>query len=87
MYELDDYMILKGKFHEVSLFIRELSNISNYISEEVVQEIENINKLSIKSLNRMKLLIEEEKIFIIEKYLPSNLDTKMLHIKSEDEKI
>ena len=35
----------------------------------------------------MKLLIEEEKIFIIEKYLPSNLDTRMLHIKSDDDKI
>ena len=44
-------------------------NISNYIVEEIIQEINDIKKLDIRSMNEVKIILEGDKLYIIENFL------------------
>lgn len=46
-----------------------MMNISNYIVEEIIQEINDIKKLDIRSMNEVKIILEGDKLYIIENFL------------------
>ena len=64
-----------------------MANISNYIVEEIIQEINDLKKLNIESMNEIKIILEGDKLYIIENFLKTNIKTHMFQIKSYDEKI
>lgn len=77
----EDYSTYKttGKENNQTYFLRELSNISNYIFEEISQELEIVMKSNAVCVNSTKIFLDQEteKIYILESYCEENLQRKL----------
>lgn len=59
--------------------MKRLKNISNYIIEEILNEVDYYRKLETKVINSIKILEKSatSELYLIEKYLSENLQKRL----------
>jgi hypothetical protein len=59
--------------------VKRLKNISNYIIEEILNEVDYYRKLETKVINSIKILEKSatSELYLIEKYLSENLQKRL----------